>query len=324
MLEQPETSKPPATNTNALCTESPAKAVPLSPSFFYQALSISANHLMMEAPTLAKAALGATGPGGPRWAGNWQASPWSTRTSTGRLEVFAWGFDRALWHNWQVAPNGGWSGWASLKGELTSDPVVAHNADGRLEVFGRGLDNALWHIWQTAPNNGWSEWASLGGNVTDDYAVAANADGRLEAFARATDSSLWHNWQNSPGGDWSGWAAGGGGLSQQNRGRPQHRWRARGVRAGNRFGVVAQPAERFALVGIVEIRRAAAGQRGCRPQQLRPAGGLRSGDRQCALAQLAHNASKAFLIGDPGRTRTSDKQLVERTPGGKYCGEGRP
>jgi subtilisin family serine protease len=34
----------------------------------------------------------------------------------GRLEVFARGADHALWHKWQVVPNGGWSGWASLGG----------------------------------------------------------------------------------------------------------------------------------------------------------------------------------------------------------------
>ena len=56
----------------------------------------------------------------------------------GRLEVFVRGTHNALWHNWQTAPNGGWSGWNSLGGGLTSDPVVGRNADGRLEVFVRG------------------------------------------------------------------------------------------------------------------------------------------------------------------------------------------
>ena len=83
----------------------------------------------------------------------------------GRLEVFARGDDNALWHIWQIAPNNGWSGWASLGGNFPGQPAVWMNADGRLEVFVRGDDNALWHIWQTAPNNGWSGWTSLGGNI---------------------------------------------------------------------------------------------------------------------------------------------------------------
>jgi hypothetical protein len=31
-----------------------------------------------------------------------------------RLEAFALGQDGNLWHNWQVAPGDGWSGWFSL------------------------------------------------------------------------------------------------------------------------------------------------------------------------------------------------------------------
>jgi hypothetical protein len=32
------------------------------------------------------------------------------------LEIFARGGDGAVWHNWQTAPNNGWSGWYSLGG----------------------------------------------------------------------------------------------------------------------------------------------------------------------------------------------------------------
>jgi uncharacterized protein GlcG (DUF336 family) len=79
----------------------------------------------------------------------------------GHLKVVI-GSDHALWHKWQVAPNDGWSGWASLGGWI-DHLAVGYNADGRLEVFARGSDGALWHKWQTAPNNGWSGWASQGG-----------------------------------------------------------------------------------------------------------------------------------------------------------------
>ncbi|WP_228489244.1 C1 family peptidase [Raineyella fluvialis] len=125
-----------------------------------------------------------------------------------RLEVFARGSDGALWHNWQTAPNNGWSGWASLGGWIDT-PVVARNADGRLEVFVIGSDHALWHKWQTAPNNGWSGWGSLGGWI-DRLAVGQNADGRLEVFARGSDGALWHNWQTAPSNGWSGWGSLGG------------------------------------------------------------------------------------------------------------------
>ncbi|WP_447600625.1 S8 family peptidase [Nitrospira sp. Nam80] len=54
------------------------------------------------------------------------------RRTGGRLEVFARGSDKALWHKWQTAPNNGWSTWASLGGWV-NQPVVTRNADGRLE-----------------------------------------------------------------------------------------------------------------------------------------------------------------------------------------------
>jgi acylphosphatase len=138
------------------------------------------------------------------------------QNADGRLEAFAVGTDNGLWHIWETAPNGGWSGWASLGGVITSEPTVARNKDGRLEVFARGTDNALWHIWQTAPNNGWSGWASLGGVITSRPAVGNDADGRLEVFARGTDDALWHIWQTAPSaGPWSGWASLGGVITSE-------------------------------------------------------------------------------------------------------------
>jgi len=59
--------------------------------------------------------------------------------------------------------HGGWSGWYSLGGVLTSDPAVGRNADGRLEVFVTGTDGALWRKWQVTPNGSWSGWALLQG-----------------------------------------------------------------------------------------------------------------------------------------------------------------
>jgi len=128
----------------------------------------------------------------------------------GHLEVFGNGTDHALYHNWQTSPGGGWSGWSSLGGRLTTDAAVALNQDGRLEIFARGTDDALYHDWQTSPGGGWSGWNSLGGSITSDPSVDGNRDGRLEVFARGTDNALYHNWQTSPGGGWSGWVSLGG------------------------------------------------------------------------------------------------------------------
>ena len=137
----------------------------------------------------------------------------------GRMEVFARGTDKAVWHLWQTAPSNGWSGWASLGGWV--DIIrSARNADGRLEMFARGSDKAVWHRWQTAPNNGWSDWNSLGGWV-DLIELGQSQDGRLELFARGADGALWHRWQTAPSNGWSDWESLGGWIDRLSVGQNQ-------------------------------------------------------------------------------------------------------
>jgi acylphosphatase len=147
------------------------------------------------------------------WSGWASLGGWIDRLAVsnnldGRLEAFVRGSNGAVFHNWQVTPNGNWSGWATLGGWVDM-LTVAKNKDGRMEVFARGSDGAVWHNWQTVPNGNWSGWASLGGWV-DRLAVGHNADGRLEVFARGGDGALWHIWQIVPNGSWSGWSSLGG------------------------------------------------------------------------------------------------------------------
>jgi hypothetical protein len=67
------------------------------------------------------------------------------RNADGRQEIFAVADFGTLFHKWQVAPNGGWSNWASLDrpptGIRQSDHLtIGTNQDGRLEVFVVGED----------------------------------------------------------------------------------------------------------------------------------------------------------------------------------------
>jgi hypothetical protein len=123
----------------------------------------------------------------------------------------------ALFHAWQLSAGGGWSGWYSLGGFLTSQPTVARNTAGKLQVFFRGGDNALWTTWQNGANGvgGWSAQTSLSGSWNSHAAVAVNADGRIEVFMRGMDNALWHTWQNTAnaGSSWSGWISLGGALT---------------------------------------------------------------------------------------------------------------
>ncbi|WP_329522446.1 protein kinase domain-containing protein [Spirillospora sp. NBC_01491] len=93
-------------------------------------------------------------------------------SADGRIEVFVRGADGHLWHVWQVARNGNWSGWQNLSrdrplpnGDLllvAGDPAAHSSADGRIEVFVRGVNGHLWHVWQVARDGDWSDWEDLG------------------------------------------------------------------------------------------------------------------------------------------------------------------
>ncbi|WP_108718751.1 hypothetical protein [Miniimonas sp. S16] len=129
----------------------------------------------------------------------------------GRLDVFVRGTDNALWHKWfrrgTFGIGGGWSGWESLGGVLTSDPAAVSWSEGRIDVFVRGTDNALWHKWFAG---GWSGWESLGGVLTSGPGVSSWAPGRLDVFVRGTDNAMWHKWFQA---GWSGWESLGGVLT---------------------------------------------------------------------------------------------------------------
>jgi peptide methionine sulfoxide reductase MsrB len=145
------------------------------------------------------------------------AEPAVGRAADGRLEVFVRGGGGHLWHLYQTAPNGDWSGWEDLSVyrplgvAVVGEPAVGSAADGRLEVFVRGGDGHLWHLYQTTPNGDWSGWEDLsvyrllGVTVVDEPAVGRAADGRLEVFVRGGGGHLWHLYQTAPNGDWSGW-----------------------------------------------------------------------------------------------------------------------
>jgi hypothetical protein len=100
---------------------------------------------------------------------SWLTDPVVSQNADGRLEIFARAAGDVLWHNWQIVRGWWlwthieWSGWASLGGDLVSEPEVLPNADGRLEAFVMGpARNEISHIWQTTPNGQWSAWDSLG------------------------------------------------------------------------------------------------------------------------------------------------------------------
>jgi hypothetical protein len=77
----------------------------------------------------------------------------ASRNSDCRLEAFGVGTNHEMFHIWQVQAGGGWSGWASLDGYLTSRPWSHRLSDNRLEV-------CAYHCKaQTQPSSGpWTDW----------------------------------------------------------------------------------------------------------------------------------------------------------------------
>jgi hypothetical protein len=78
----------------------------------------------------------------------------------GRLELFAFAVDGALWHIRQTAWSNGWSELSAMGAGGSWPAAVAPSGDGRLELFVAG--NGLEHASQTSWSNGWSQWTSLG------------------------------------------------------------------------------------------------------------------------------------------------------------------
>jgi hypothetical protein len=137
--------------------------------------------------------------------------PAATRNRDGRLEVFALGGDRALYHIWELRPGGAWSQWASLGGHDLFGPVAtATAADGRLQVFVCGSDSRIYSRQQLAANGNWGPWFGLGGDGVKGFSVSRNADGRLELVAVFADGGLYDIWQLTPNGNWSAWSPLGG------------------------------------------------------------------------------------------------------------------
>lgn len=57
-------------------------------------------------------------------------SPTAATNSDGRMETFMEGTDRNVWHNWQVSPGGGWSGWVNLGGAAVAGPPSVRRGAG--------------------------------------------------------------------------------------------------------------------------------------------------------------------------------------------------
>jgi hypothetical protein len=139
----------------------------------------------------------------------------------GSLELFVVATDGNVYHDWQVAPSGGWAGWQVLE-PLGATPGVVFSgglpsaivgSSAQAQAFVVGSDGALW----TAPQlpifgGAWTlgafqPWRFLGSPasttlVQTQSPVIAQASGGLSAFAVGTDGNVWGISQTTALGPW--------------------------------------------------------------------------------------------------------------------------
>ncbi len=119
-----------------------------------------------------------------------------------------------VYHNWQVAPAGGWNGWVDMGSGSSglTDIQVGQGAGGELSVFGINSSGGLYYSSETGPRAGWSTWAELGGSlsggVKPGYVVTQNLSGRVEVFAAdgSAGPQIWHTWQTISGPYTTSWS----------------------------------------------------------------------------------------------------------------------
>ena len=117
---------------------------------------------------------------------------------TNRLDVFAVGTDRRLYHKWWNGSSWGPSltGYEDMGGVCTSRPQVVAWDSNRLDVFVTGTDSALYHKWWDGSNWGPSltGYERMGGLCVGDPRVVSWGPNRLDVFMVGTDRQLYHKW----------------------------------------------------------------------------------------------------------------------------------
>ena len=142
------------------------------------------------------------------------SAPTAASCGPNRLDVFALGGDKALWHKWWDGT--AWvhpprpDGWESLGGFLTSAPSVTSSGPNCLDVFALGGDNALWHKWWDGTT--WVHpprpdgWESLGSppnvRLKNDCNLASSRGATLAVFAIGTDDQIYYIYLDN---GWSNW-----------------------------------------------------------------------------------------------------------------------
>lgn len=128
------------------------------------------------------------------------AGPKACNQQNNAIQLFCAGSDGNIWHKWQTAANGPWSGWENLGGgNYASDLCVSRSNAQKVEIFYRRTDGRVSHLWQTAVNGGWSSWTDMGNPIP---IPPPSAPTNLAATSTATSVHL--SWTAATANDSSG------------------------------------------------------------------------------------------------------------------------
>jgi hypothetical protein len=113
--------------------------------------------------------------------------------SANRIDCFARGTDRAMYHRWWNGSS--WGGWENLGGVILEAPSCVSWGANRIDCFARGTDRAMYHRWWDGGS--WGGWENLGGVILEAPSCVSWSANRIDCFARGTDRAMYHRWYNS-------------------------------------------------------------------------------------------------------------------------------
>lgn len=130
-----------------------------------------------------------------------------------RLDVYAVGLDRNIWHD--ILNGTTWSGWALVTSGMQSglseviEVTCDRGPDDKVDLFIRDVSGIAWHGKTDSTGGTVLQWESLSGTVKGaPFGVWDTGLGRLDVYAIGLNDRVYHDYKPS-GGGWSGWSAAG-------------------------------------------------------------------------------------------------------------------
>jgi alpha-galactosidase len=159
------------------------------------------------APAIAGGQVFARGTDGKLMGLKIEGQPAAYASPGGRIDVFARGTDRKIWH--RTLSDGHWGAWRDLGGPVADDPSVAFVSPTDWTVFARGTDNL---IRARGPQSGWTSIGGPDGKaVRGRPSVAIDGSGAVHVAVRGRTEEIWERVRT--GTTWSDWQNLGGTLS---------------------------------------------------------------------------------------------------------------